>query len=169
MFTLSNVLSLVRGPLAFLFLINRMDIRAGVVLAAILTDCVDGYLARRYKHTTQLGAILDPLMDKFFVIFVLSILFYERSLAGWEMIAMLSRDMVLFVISLYILLKNQWKNYNYRSLVWGKVTTSLQFIVLFFLSLNIQFTTLLFSLFFALGICVLIELFVTLKTYPKKT
>ena len=77
MFTLSNVLSLVRGPLAFLFLIDRIDVRAGVILAAILTDCVDGYLARRYKYTTRLGAILDPVMDKFFVLFVLSILFYE--------------------------------------------------------------------------------------------
>lgn len=168
MFTLSNVLSLVRGPLAFLFLINRIDLRACIILVAVLTDCIDGYLARRYKYTTRLGAILDPLMDKFFVFFVLSILFYERTLNGWEVVAMLSRDMVLFVFSLYLLIKNEWKTYNYRSLVWGKVTTSLQFIVLFFLALNIQLTFLLFSLFFALGLCVSIELFFTLKTNPKK-
>ena len=163
MFTLSNVLSLVRGPLAFLFLINRMDVRAGVILAAILTDCIDGYLARRYKHTTKFGAILDPVMDKFFVFFVLSILFFEKTLHSWEVVAMLSRDMVLFIFSLYLLIRGEWKTYNYRSLVWGKVTTSLQFIVLFFLAFNIRFPVLLFALFFALGICVFIEVFFTLK------
>ncbi len=168
MFTLSNVLSLVRGPLAFLFLINRIDVRAGVIIAAVLTDCIDGYLARRYKYATRLGAILDPVMDKFFVLFVLSILFYERTLNGWEVVAMLSRDMVLFVFSLYLLLKNEWKTYNYRSLLWGKVSTSLQFIVLFFLALNIHFTYILFFLFVALGICVSFELFFTLKTNPEK-
>ncbi|MBM3193238.1 MAG: CDP-alcohol phosphatidyltransferase family protein [Chlamydiae bacterium] len=168
MFTLSNVLSLVRGPLAFLFLINRVDVRAFVILAAILTDCVDGYLARRYKHTTKLGAILDPLMDKFFVFFVVSILFYENRLGGLEIAFMLLRDMVLFGFSLFLLLKKAWKNYNYRSLWWGKATTSLQFIVLLFLALNIRVTSLLFSLFVGFGICVFLELFFTLKTNPEK-
>ena len=168
MFTLSNVLSLIRGPLAFLFLIDRIDVRAGVILGAILTDCVDGYLARRYKIATKLGAILDPVMDKFFVFFVLSILFYERSLNGWEVVAMLSRDMVLFVFSLYLLIKNEWKTYNYRSLIWGKASTSLQFIVLFLLALNIQLTYILFFLFVALGLCVFFELFFTLKSNAKK-
>ena len=152
-----------RGPLAFLFLIHRMEVRVGVILVAILTDCIDGYLARKYKHTTRVGAILDPLMDKFFVFFVLSVLFYEHTLGGWEVFAMLSRDMALFLFSLYLLIKNEWKSYNYRSLLWGKVTTALQFTVLFFLAFNIRFTFLLFALFFALGVCVLVELFITLK------
>ena len=152
-----------RGPLAFLFLIHRMEVRVGVILVAILTDRIDGYLARKYKHTTRVGAILDPLMDKFFVFFVLSVLFYEHTLGGWEVFAMLSRDMALFLFSLYLLIKNEWKSYNYRSLLWGKVTTALQFTVLFFLAFNIRFTFLLFALFFALGVCVLVELFITLK------
>jgi CDP-diacylglycerol--glycerol-3-phosphate 3-phosphatidyltransferase len=168
MFTLSNVLSLVRGPLAFLFLCNRIDVRALVILTAILTDCVDGYLARRYKYTTKLGAILDPLMDKFFVFFVLAILFFENKLGGLEIAFMLVRDMVLFGFSLYLLIKNEWRNYNYRSLWWGKATTSLQFIILLFLALNIRVTFVLFFLFIGLGLCVFLELFFTLKTNPEK-
>ena len=136
MFTWSNVLSLIRCPLALLFLFPQMEVRAGAVLAAVLTDCIDGYLARRYKLTTKLGAILDPLMDKFFVSFVLAILFYERILGSWEVVAMLSRDMILLFFSLYLLLKRNWRTYNYHSLVWGKVTTSLQFVVLFLLTIN---------------------------------
>jgi CDP-diacylglycerol--glycerol-3-phosphate 3-phosphatidyltransferase len=168
MFTVSNLLSLIRGPLAFLFLIDRVDVRATVIVIAILTDCIDGYLARRYKHITKLGAILDPLMDKFFVFFVLSILFYESALTGWEVLTMLSRDMVLFAFSLYLLLKNQWKGYNYRSLWWGKATTSLQFLVLFLLSLGVKPTYLFFFIFIALGLCVFLELFFTLKPNKEK-
>ncbi len=168
MFTLSNVLSLVRGPLAFLFLIDRMDVRAFVIVAAVLSDCVDGYLARRYKYTTKLGAILDPLMDKFFVFFVLTILFCEKRLGGLEITFMLLRDLVLFGFSIYLLIKSEWKNYNYRSLWWGKATTSLQFIILLCLALNIRVTFVLFFLFIGLGLCVFLELFFTLKTNPEK-
>jgi CDP-diacylglycerol--glycerol-3-phosphate 3-phosphatidyltransferase len=145
-----------------------MDVRALVIVTAVLTDCVDGYLARRYKYTTKLGAILDPLMDKFFVFFVLAILFYENRLGGLEIAFMLLRDMVLFGFSLYLLIKNEWKNYNYRSLWWGKATTSLQFIVLLFLALNMRVTLVLFFLFVVLGLCVFLELFFTLKTNPEK-
>ncbi len=47
-FTVSNVLSLTRAPLALLYLISRPDVRVAVVLLATLTDIVDGYLARKY-------------------------------------------------------------------------------------------------------------------------
>lgn len=35
-----------------------------VIAAAALTDAADGFLARRYRLTTALGAVLDPLADK---------------------------------------------------------------------------------------------------------
>lgn len=168
MFTLSNAFSLLRAPLALLFLINVPEMRACVVLAAGLTDYIDGYLARRYQFTTKFGAILDPLMDKFFVIFVLSILLYEARIATWEMGAMLARDASLLIFALYLVFRGAWRDVNYRSMLWGKVTTALQFAVLFFLSINIPISPYLFSVFFLFGLCMLIELFLTLKTNPKK-
>lgn len=166
MFTFSNILSFLRGPLAFLFLIDRTDVRAAVVLAAMLSDIVDGYLARLYKHTTRLGAILDPVMDKFFVIFVVAILLFQGNLQGWQTFALLSRDAALFVFAVYLLIKNEWRTYNYRSMAWGKAITALQFPVLFFLALGIEVPTFFFALFFVFGICILFELFFTLS--PKE-
>src|SRR4051812_29898608 len=45
---------------------------------SMITDKVDGYLARRYG-VTELGAFLDPLADKFMVLGSLAILVVK----GW--------------------------------------------------------------------------------------
>lgn len=168
MFTLSNVLSLLRAPLAFLFLMQRADVRTFAVGMAAFTDYVDGYLARRYKFTTRFGAILDPLMDKFFVFFILTILFYENAIQGWEIVAMLSRDIALFIFALYLLVVNRWRKYNYHSMFWGKISTSLQFGTLLFLSLKMRVPSFIFVLFFVFALFALGELFFTLKTNAQK-
>ena len=36
-----------------------------------ITDYFDGYLARKYKSTSQIGEILDPIADKILIVFVL--------------------------------------------------------------------------------------------------
>jgi cardiolipin synthase len=38
-----------------------------IVLAAGLSDTVDGALARRFGMTTSVGAYLDPIVDKLFL------------------------------------------------------------------------------------------------------
>ena len=49
----------------------------GYFLALILffiagiTDYFDGYLARKYNSTSQIGEILDPIADKILIVFVL--------------------------------------------------------------------------------------------------
>jgi|JI9StandDraft_1071089.scaffolds.fasta_scaffold07006_3 CDP-diacylglycerol--glycerol-3-phosphate 3-phosphatidyltransferase len=165
MFTPSNVLSLLRLPLALLFFIDREEIRAVIVVLAILTDCIDGYVARRYQHTTRLGAVLDPLMDKFFVFIALGILFSEKSLGGWEVFSMLSRDLALFLFGLFLLLRQNLRGYNYHSLITGKIFTGLQFTTLFLLSLHVPIPSWGYTSFLALGCFVLAELVLTMKTH----
>lgn len=168
MFTLSNALSLARAPLAILFLFCNPLWRSIVVIIAMLTDIIDGYLARRYKYTTRLGAVLDPLMDKFFVFVVVGILFSENALQTWQVVALLARDIALFVFAVYVLIRNQWKGYDYRSMWWGKVTTSLQFPILFLVSLGIYVPISFFALFYIFGVAMFLELFLTLNSNPKK-
>ena len=38
---------------------------------AAITDYFDGYLARRYNLTSEVGEILDPIADKILIVFVL--------------------------------------------------------------------------------------------------
>ena len=70
-----NLLTLSRIFLAavIFLLLTRPE---GYFLAFILffiagtTDYFDGYLARRYDLTSQIGEILDPIADKILIVFV---------------------------------------------------------------------------------------------------
>jgi CDP-diacylglycerol--glycerol-3-phosphate 3-phosphatidyltransferase len=70
-----NVLSIGRIlliPIVVLLLeLDRDDARwlaVAVFVVGALSDLLDGYLARRHEMTTPVGAWLDPLSDKLFVI-----------------------------------------------------------------------------------------------------
>jgi phosphatidylglycerophosphate synthase len=158
MFSISNALSLLRAPLALLFLIEKPFLRLIAILLAMLTDSFDGYLARRSRSVTQLGAILDPAMDKFFVFFALGVLMLEGRLLPWEACAMISRDFFLCFFAIYLAVAGRWHNHQYRSIRWGKITTALQFCVLIGLTFGFVFPWYIFVLFIVSGCLAFIEL-----------
>ena len=51
---------------------------AGIFAAAAITDWFDGYLARRWKQTSDFGAFLDPVADKLMVAVALVLLVQEH-------------------------------------------------------------------------------------------
>lgn len=68
-FSAPGLVSLVRVPLAMAFPFSlRTPVAAvAILVAAGLSDILDGWYARRTGRTTVTGAILDPVMDKLFV------------------------------------------------------------------------------------------------------
>ena len=76
MSTFINILTLSRIFLAAIIFILLMS-PDGYFLALVLfflagiTDYFDGYFARKYNATSQLGEILDPIADKILILFVL--------------------------------------------------------------------------------------------------
>ncbi|MFI5334387.1 MAG: CDP-alcohol phosphatidyltransferase family protein [Chlamydiales bacterium] len=159
MLSLSNSLSFLRAPLALLFLVDSAAWRVTAILLAMITDSIDGFLARRYSGTSQFGAILDPAMDKFFVIFGLGVLLMEGKLAAWQACAMLSRDFFLCVFGIILHVSGDWEAYKFRAIRWGKVTTALQFIVLIGLALHFTFPWYVYTLFILFGALAFRELF----------
>lgn len=164
MFNLSNSLSFLRGPLALLFLLESPSWRMSAVLLAMLTDSIDGYLARKRKSVTRFGAILDPAMDKLFVFFALTILCFEDRLALWELCAMISRDFALCFFALYLRLSRRWKTYAFQSIRWGKATTALQFMTLIGLILNYTFPPYLYAIFALFGLLAFLELYTSARS-----
>src|SRR5580704_7233029 len=108
MITVSNGLSIIRAPLAFVFCQGSPTLRIVAVILAMLTDSIDGYFARRNKSASRFGAILDPAMDKFFVYFALAMLFYEGKIAIFELSAMLSRDFFLCLYAFLMIAMGRW-------------------------------------------------------------
>ena len=158
MLSLSNGLSFLRAPLALLFLVDSSLWRVVAILLAMITDSIDGYIARRYRSASQFGAILDPAMDKFFVSFALGVLLMESRLEIWQALAMLSRDFSLLIFGILLSLTGDWQAYQCRAIRWGKVTTALQFFVLIGLTLHYSFPWYLYALFIVFGGLAFLEL-----------
>ena len=91
--TLPNILSLSRLALVPAFvLVPTPAARAAIVVAAGLTDLLDGWLARRRRAATRVGAILDPIADRLFVLGALVVLLLEGALSVWQGLLLLTRD-----------------------------------------------------------------------------
>jgi CDP-diacylglycerol---glycerol-3-phosphate 3-phosphatidyltransferase len=160
MITLSNGLSIIRIPLALLFLWHNIYVRIIAIVLAMFTDSIDGYFARKYKSASKFGAFLDPAMDKFFVYFILSIFLYENQIYLWQAFAMISRDFALLIFALFLTVTKKISTYEVKAIRWGKVTTAMQFCILIGLTLNLNFSWYIYALFVLLGFLAFIELIV---------
>ena len=156
---LSNVLSLSRAGFALAFLQENPFIRLLAIVLAMVSDYLDGYIARRQKMTTQFGAILDPIMDKFFVFFAGGIFYLEKKLTGFELIALLSRDVSICLFGLFLGVMKGWREYECKAIWWGKITTVAQFGFLIGLTLNVIFPLYVYVIFMLMAGFAFLELF----------
>jgi CDP-diacylglycerol---glycerol-3-phosphate 3-phosphatidyltransferase len=163
MLTFPTIITLLRFPLALAFFQENPVYRAAAIILAMISDSLDGYLARRYQQTSRLGTILDPLADKLFVLCALGILLYEHRLAPWEALTMLSRDFALLIFGFYLSCKNTLKDYQFRAIWCGKVMTALQFVVLFGLIFHVKFPPFVYIVFVLIGASAFVELYLERK------
>ena len=101
-FTLPNAISVARlaGVPVFLWLVlvPQADWWAvGLLIAAGLSDWLDGKLARAWNQQSRLGQVLDPAADRLYIAAIL-IGLAVRGIIGWWLVAVLvSRELVLGV------------------------------------------------------------------------
>lgn len=157
--TLANALTLMRLPLAFLFLYEDIGARLMALILAMVSDSCDGFIARRYSQVSQLGAMLDPLMDKFFVVFILLIFWTEGRLTFFDSMAFLSRDIAVMMYGLYLVWRQRLAHYRIRAIFWGKVATAMQLTVLIGLLFYQPLPKVIPLLFIAIGCFSFIELY----------
>lgn len=101
-FTLPNIVSFVRllGVPLFLYLLlgAHSDGWAIVVLAVGGgTDWVDGFLARRLGQVSRLGELMDPFIDRLYIVATLLGLTLRDVVPWWFTVALLARELVLVV------------------------------------------------------------------------
>ena len=104
--TVANQLTLLRMlliPALVILVVYGLNGWALIVLiAAGLTDALDGILARWWGQRTTLGALLDPMADKLllistFVVLTIPSLDLPNRLPIWLTVLVISRDVIIVV------------------------------------------------------------------------
>jgi len=90
----ANLVSAARIPLAVAFALADATVpRVGILAAAAASDLLDGWLARRLGPS-RLGAVLDPVTDKLFMLTAFAMLAASHALTPLEILGVLLRDIV---------------------------------------------------------------------------
>ena len=102
-----NALSFLRllGIPVFIYfaLVREQDVIAITILAiAGITDYLDGKLARAWNQTSDLGAMLDPVADRIYILATLIVLYQREAINLWVILALLFRDAVLALMTLVL-------------------------------------------------------------------
>jgi cardiolipin synthase len=74
---------------------GEMRIAFLLFLAAGISDAIDGFLAKRFGMSSELGAYLDPLADKALIVSIYVALGVSRELPIWLVILVVSRDIMI--------------------------------------------------------------------------
>jgi len=165
--TFINILTLSRIFLAALIFIllmspDRYFLALVLFFLAGITDYFDGYFARKYNATSQLGEILDPIADKILILFVLFGLAINLSsyLIGFIGAMVITRE--IWVGALRDLNARNGKSDATKVTFLAKIKTSVQlstiFVYLFGLSINNMLIIIIADIF------LFISLFITLYT-----
>ena len=111
-------------------------IATGIFCLASITDCLDGYIARKYNLVTNFGKFMDPLADKLLV-----------SSAMIALIGMNDAVVPLSSVVVIIIIAREFMITGFRTLAveqniviaagfWGKLKTICQMFMIIFLLLN---------------------------------
>lgn len=142
--TFSNWLTLTRlllAPWAAAAIISQQWLISSIIVfVAGLTDLFDGYCARLSNEQTALGALLDPLADKTFLLCSLTALVKSCALFSipqWFLLGLFVREAVLIVGS--GLLLYHVPDIQIRPSFVGKTNTFIQLFFIFFISAHALF------------------------------
>jgi len=121
-------------PIAAALHIGEYRAALGLFAAAAVSDGLDGYLAKRFNWTSELGKVLDPLADKLLLV----TLFIECAWLGltpwWLTAAVVARDVL---IGLGALTYRLWFGpLRGRPTLFSKINTAAQLLYVLLLILN---------------------------------
>jgi cardiolipin synthase (CMP-forming) len=74
---------------------GEMEIAFAIFIIAGVSDAVDGFLAKRFNMTSELGALLDPLADKALLVSIYVSLGIWGAVPRWIVILVVSRDIMI--------------------------------------------------------------------------
>jgi cardiolipin synthase len=105
MWTIPNVVSFARllgiPALIYFGLIEQNDVVAFWIFAiASITDWLDGFLARKLNQFSELGALLDPIADRLYILTAIIVLLMRGLLPAVAVALILGRELWLALLQL---------------------------------------------------------------------
>ncbi len=123
-----NILTLSRivaAPLLIVVLRNEnYELALILFILAGMTDGLDGWIAKRFNCTSELGASLDPLADKIIIIAAYGMLTILGVIPFWLMMLVIFRDLV--IVGGYLVLTTLDGNIPMQPTFTSKTNTFLQ-------------------------------------------
>ena len=114
----------------------------GIFVLGVISDAVDGYIARRTKQKSKAGLVLDPLGDKLLLMssFICLGLIKEFPLRFpiWVTFIVISRDAIILLGAMVIYIVKQ--NIEIHPTKWGKLTTTFQMLSVIVVLLQCSFS-----------------------------
>ena len=108
---LPNLICLARialiWPIIAALSVGRHELALGLFVVAAVSDGVDGFLAKRFNWTSQLGKFLDPLADKLLLVTSYVMLSIPNLRVGlvipaWVTALVITRDVVIVGVALVL-------------------------------------------------------------------
>ena len=123
MWNIPNALTIARLVMVPLFvwayLADRRMLALGIFCAASLTDCLDGYLARKLNQITNFGKLFDPLADKLLVVCAL-VCHAWAGVFPWAAVAIIvAKELIMVAGGAYLLRRGVVVYANW----YGKIAT----------------------------------------------
>jgi len=127
-FNLPNRITLSRLLLAIVFFVllshRYFNVALAIFFIAVVTDWLDGYLARKWDLSTDLGRIVDPFVDKVIICgaFIIFIHIAKDVIAPWMVIVIVAREFFVSSIRGF----SESKGVKFASNIWGKTKMFIQ-------------------------------------------
>lgn len=83
------------APFLWLILEERYGAALLLFVIAGISDALDGFLAKYYGWTSELGGLLDPIADKLLLICAILALGWLNELPGWLVALVILRDLMI--------------------------------------------------------------------------
>lgn len=126
-----NLISLSRLAMAGAFVgVHDPDWRLVLVLTAMVSDVLDGVIARVSHTTSRIGALIDPVADRVFMLVAFIAVTVGGLIAPWQLALLLVRD-VMTLIGWFVARNVSWlRTVTFQARWPGKGVTVLQFVTL---------------------------------------
>jgi cardiolipin synthase len=105
-----------------------------LLVAAALSDALDGLLARALHQQTLLGQYLDPLADKLLLSSLFLVLSFVKKIPWKFTVAVFSRDACIVATSIVLYAAVGFR--DFRPSIFGKINTACQIAAVFFVVLS---------------------------------